>query len=195
MSSTETPAVYSEEQRQTLLQLARDSIRHGLEHEQPLPVQPEDYPDELQAKRACFVTLNKAGQLRGCIGHLEAMQSLVEDVAGNAYAAAFQDPRFAPVRTDELEDLVVDISVLSEPEPLPFEDRADLLSKIRPGIDGLILSASTRHRGTFLPSVWESLPTAEQFLQHLVMKAGLPAGYWSDELTMERYTTESFGEA
>jgi len=185
-------SVYPPEQRQALLDLAWDSIRHGLEHGDPVPVKKEHFPKALQARRACFVTLHKGGQLRGCIGHLEAVQSLVEDVAGNAYAAAFGDPRFAPLQAGELDGIELDISVLSEAETLPYENRQDLLRKIRPDIDGLILSSPTGHRGTFLPSVWESLPTAEQFLQHLVMKAGLPSGYWSDDLKIERYTTESF---
>ncbi len=196
MFSTETPAnVYPLEQREMLLGLAWDSIRHGLQHGSPILVCVSDYPEPLQARRACFVTLHKQGQLRGCIGHLEATQPLVEDVAGNAYAAAFQDPRFAPVEADELSDIELDISVLSETESLPFDDRSDLLGKIRPGVDGLILSSTHGHRGTFLPSVWESLPSAEQFLQHLVTKAGLPPGFWTDDLKIERYTTESFSDA
>jgi AmmeMemoRadiSam system protein A len=193
MFSTETPAaLYPPEQRGVLLGLAWESIRHGLAHGRPVPVSVEDYPETLRTIRACFVTLHKHGQLRGCIGHLQATQPLVEDVAGNAYAAAFQDPRFAPVQADELPDLELEISVLSETETLPFDDRADLVDKIRPGVDGLILSSASGHRGTFLPSVWESLPSSEQFLQHLVMKAGLPSGFWSDDFKIERYTTESF---
>jgi len=193
MFSTETPAaLYPPEQREVLLGLARESIHHGLAHGRPVPVSVEDYPEALRTIRACFVTLHKHGQLRGCIGHLQATQSLVEDVATNAYAAAFQDPRFAPVQADELPDLELEISVLSETESLPYDDRADLVGKIRPGVDGLILSSANGHRGTFLPSVWESLPSTEQFLQHLVMKAGLPSGFWSDDLEIERYTTESF---
>jgi len=192
MPSTEPQAAYSKKQRQTLLQVAHDSIRHGLEQGTALPVQAADFPEALQAHRACFVTLHKAGQLRGCIGHLEAIQPLVQDVSENAYAAAFQDPRFSPLTASELDQIELDISVLGKPEPLPYKDREDLISRIRPGTDGLILSAPTGHRGTFLPSVWEALPDSEQFLQHLVMKAGLPSGYWSDDIRMERYTTESF---
>ena len=188
MPSTE---IYTPQERATLLQIARDSIRHGLDHDSPLPLSPADYPDKLQAERACFVTLQLGGQLRGCIGHLQPIQSLVEDVAGNAYAAAFQDPRFPPLSDKEFSDIELDISVLSEPEPLPFTDRDDLLGKVRPEVDGLILSAPG-HSGTFLPSVWEALPTAELFLSQLVLKAGLPPGYWSEAISMQRYTTESF---
>jgi len=183
---------YSAAERAQLLQVARDSIRHGLEHGGQLQVDEQDYPPALQAHRACFVTLHRDGSLRGCIGHLEAIQPLVVDVAGNAYAAAFQDPRFPPLKSSELDAIDLEISVLSVPEPLPFDDREDLLSKIRPGVDGLILAAPAGHRGTFLPSVWESLPRAEEFLSNLVLKAGLPMGYWSDDIRMQRYTTESF---
>ena len=186
-------AAYSPEHRQILLRLAWDSIRHGLAQGSPLPVQTADYPSPLQAPHACFVTLQKQGRLRGCIGHLEAVRPLIEDVAGNAYAAAFQDPRFPPVQTRELEQITLEISVLSEAEPLRFDDREGLLQKIRPGIDGLILSSPDGHRGTFLPSVWEALPSAEQFLRQLVIKAGLPPGYWSNDLQLARYTSESFG--
>jgi AmmeMemoRadiSam system protein A len=131
------------------------------------------------------------GELRGCIGSLEAYRPLVEDVAHNAYAAAFSDPRFTPLSETELIDVEFHISVLTPAAPMHFESEADLLSQLRPGIDGLVLE-DAGHRGTFLPSVWESLPDAAQFLQHLKMKAGLPADYWSDNLKVSRYTSESF---
>lgn len=189
MCSAETP-LYSPAERATLLKLAGDSIQSGLAHGRPLRVDVADYPKKLQARRACFVTLHRNNDLRGCIGHLEAIQSLVEDVVGNAYAAAFQDPRFPPLGENEWPELSLEISVLSESRALPFEHRADLLSSLRPGVDGLILTSPSGHHGTFLPSVWESLPRAEDFLAHLVIKAGLPRGYWSDDLQIERYTTE-----
>ena len=144
-------------------------------------------------ERATFVTLNKFGELRGCIGHLEAIQPLIADVAENAFNAAFRDPRFQPVTASEFGDLEVHISVLSPPEPMVFTSEADLLRQIRPGIDGLILEDGA-YRGTFLPSVWEQLPDPAQFLAHLKMKAGLPPNYWSDTLKVSRYTTESFSE-
>lgn len=178
--------------RQTLLQVARDSIRHGLEHGRPLTVHAADYPEELRPLRASFVTLHRHGELRGCIGILEAHQPLVEDVAYHAWAAAFEDPRFAPLAEWELEGLDIHISILSPPQPLQFENEADLLRQIRPGSDGLILR-DRGHRGTFLPSVWESLPQPRDFWQHLKRKAGLPPDWWSDTLQVERYTTESFG--
>jgi AmmeMemoRadiSam system protein A len=178
--------------RNQLLQVASDSIRHGLSHGRPLTVHATDYPEELQPLRASFVTLHHHHELRGCIGILEAMRPLVEDVAYHAWAAAFEDPRFAPLSERELAGLDIHIAILSPPEPLYFQNEADLLRQLRPGSDGLILRDRNR-RGTFLPSVWESLPQPRDFWQHLKLKAGLPPDWWSDTLTVERYTTESFG--
>jgi AmmeMemoRadiSam system protein A len=192
MSSADTMSIAAEH-RATLLDLARRSIAHGLDRGQPLPLDPTDYPEPLRTRLAAFVTLNLGGELRGCIGHLEAIQALALDVTENAFAAAFRDPRFPPLSRREFPDLSIHISVLSPPEPMTFSSEADLLAQIRPGIDGLILSDG-QARGTFLPSVWESLPRASDFLNHLKRKAGLPAGYWSDRIQVARYTTESFGD-
>jgi len=148
-------------------------------------------PAELMEKRATFVTLTIGGHLRGCIGMLEACRPLAEDVAANARAAAFEDPRFEPLTKKEFEKLEIHISVLSPPEELTFLSEEDVLSQIRLGIDGLILQDGFR-RGTFLPSVWEELPSKELFWAHLKRKAGLPADYWSDTLRVFRYTTEYF---
>lgn len=178
--------------RARLLQVAGDSIRHGLVHQQPLPLRAADYPAELQPLRATFVTLHRYGELRGCIGILEAVRPLVEDVAYHAYAAAFEDYRFTPLTAAELEGLEIHISVLSPPEPLHFRSEAELLQQLRPGIDGLVLR-DRGCRGTFLPSVWQSLREPREFLRHLKVKAGLPSDWWSDTLAVERYTTESFG--
>jgi len=182
----------SETEQKILLQLAVQSIREGLEHGRPLQVDPADYNESLRLQRACFVTLNARGNLRGCIGHLEAVQSLVKDVAENAFAAAFRDPRFSPLKQAELAGLDLHISILTPAEPVSFSSETDLLSRIRPGIDGLIL-ADGHHRGTFLPSVWEQLPEPEQFWLHLKHKAGLPANHWSSSLKLFRYTSEAFG--
>lgn len=152
---------------------------------------PANYPETLQQPRATFVTLNIHENLRGCIGTLEAHQALVSDVAHNAHAAAFHDPRFPPLSQREFKDIEIHISILSPPEPMQFTSEADLLKQIRPGIDGLLLEEN-HHRGTFLPSVWESLHTTQDFLTHLKYKAGLPADYWSDTIKVSRYTTESF---
>ena len=178
------------EYRNTLLQLARDSIRYGLEHGNPLPVDISSFDEALQQNGAAFVTLQINHQLRGCIGSLEAWEPLVEDIARNAFAAAFRDPRFPPVSADEIDQLDIHISVLTPSREISFDSEQELLNQIRPGIDGLILEYGS-HRGTFLPSVWESLPDRRDFLDHLKMKAGLPQDFWSDDIRVYRYETES----
>lgn len=183
----------SPDQRQTLLAVARRSIAWGLREGRPLPVAPEEFPEPLRARRAAFVTLTVGGELRGCIGHLEARQPLVRDVADNAFAAAFRDPRFPPVAGWELERLRIGISVLTPATPLSFGSEAELLAQIEPGLDGLILEDGLA-RGTFLPSVWSSLPDRRDFLRHLKLKAGLPVDHWSERLRVSRYRTESFGQ-
>lgn len=192
-SLPDQPQPLGDDQRRCLLELARKSIRHGLEYGCPLGILVPDYPDALRRIAASFVTLHWGGQLRGCIGHLEAFEPLVEDVVGNAWSAAFRDPRFRPVTAAEFPGLHIHISVLSPPHPVHFLNEANLLRQIRPGLDGLIL-ADGRHRGTFLPSVWEALPSVDDFWRHLKVKAGLPPDYWSGSLTVQRYHTESFEE-
>lgn len=180
-------------ERQRLLVIARESIAQGLAHGSPLSIRLDDEPASLRAPRASFVTLELGGHLRGCIGHLEAVGPLATDVAENAFAAAFQDPRFAPLSEPELARIEIAISILTPPEPLAFASEAELLDQIIPGVDGLILSEGHR-RGTFLPSVWSQLPSREAFLRHLKQKAGLPPDHWSDQIQVARYRTESFGE-
>jgi AmmeMemoRadiSam system protein A len=178
------------EQGETLLEVAKQSIKHGLDKGKPLPVEPHDYAPELQKQLATFVTLEINHNLRGCIGTLVAQQPLVRDVAYHAYAAAFSDPRFPRLRHDEIPLLDIHISILSESEPITFGSEEHLIQQLRPGIDGLILTEGMR-KGTFLPSVWESLTEPRDFLRHLKQKAGLPADYWSNQIKVERYTTES----
>lgn len=181
-----------DERQQQLLDLAEASIRHGLDYGRPLHPSADDYPAVPTTPGACFVTLHSHGELRGCIGSLQAHQSLLDDVAHNAFAAAFSDPRFPPLRESELVELEIHLSLLSEATPIVFSSEDDLLQQLRPGEDGLVLEEGKR-RGTFLPSVWDQLPTQELFLRHLKQKAGLPPDYWSDTLKVSRYTTESFG--
>lgn len=178
--------------RQTLLRTAADSIAHGLRTGKPLNVNPQAHSPELQLIRATFVTLEIQHRLRGCIGTLQASRPLIEDVAIHAFAAAFQDPRFPQVGLGEFPQLSYHISILSPSEPVQFSSQQDLLAKIRPGIDGIILSEGAR-RATFLPSVWDQLPDPVQFLAHLKQKAGLPPGYWSDTIRVERYTADNIG--
>ena len=191
-TSSTASGTYTAADQAALLRVALASIESGLETGSPLQVNPDKYPPALSAQRASFVTLKRNGELRGCIGSLAPVSSLVEDVARNAFAAAFRDPRFAALSATELQDLEIEISVLGATEPVEFGNEAELLGMLRPGIDGLVLQDG-RHRGTFLPAVWESLPQPADFLEHLKQKAGLPGGYWSDTLEVERYTTESFG--
>ena len=188
----EQPAIYDATERAILLDIAARSIAHGLEHQRPLDLDPAEYPEPLRAIRATFVTLERHADLRGCIGVLDAFRPLIVDVAQNAFAAAFEDPRFPPLRAAEYPELTLKISVLTPAEPLVFGSEADLLDQIRPGVDGLILRDGGQ-RGTFLPSVWEQLPHPRDFLAHLKRKAGLPMGYWSDRLQVLRYGSESFG--
>lgn len=179
------------ETRRALTALALDSITHGLDHGAPVAVPPGLLFGTLGERRATFVTLRKQGNLRGCIGDLDAQRPLARSVADNAFAAAFRDPRFDPVCGTELAVLDIGISVLSPAEPMEFETEAELVAQLRPGTDGLILIEG-RRSGTFLPSVWQSVPEPQQFLIHLKRKTGLSADYWSSTLTVSRYTTESW---
>ena len=173
-------------QREALLSVARQSVEHGLRAGEALRPALGDYDGALVEAGACFVTLNLHGELKGCMGSLEAHRPLVEDVAENAFNAAFRDPRFHSVEQSELEILELHISVLSAPQPFEVEDEPQLLQTLRPGVDGLVLREE-RRRATFLPSVWESLPDPQDFVNQLKRKAGLPLDYWSDRLRFERY--------
>ena len=147
----------------------------------------------LNAPGATFVTLKQGSQLRGCIGSLNAHRTLLEDVRHNAVAAAFSDPRFRKLDMGEFGAIKVEVSLLSKPEPLRFTDQSDLLSQLRPEVDGLILECGA-HRSTFLPQVWESLPEPAMFLAHLKAKAGLPPDFWSPDVKAARYTVEKWAE-
>jgi hypothetical protein len=178
--------------RAALLKVARTSIqRRFLGDRAPAEAGVDD--PVLTEPRATFVTLKRDAALRGCIGVLEAVRPLLLDVAHNARAAAFQDPRFAPLAPVELADISIEISVLSSPEPLAAATRTELLTALKPGHDGLILQDGT-HRATFLPAVWESLPQPRDFLAHLLHKAGLAPDHWSSNLRFFRYATESFAD-
>ena len=183
----------SEQDKKTLLTVARDSIEHGLDANQPLKVISAEYSHSLQENGAAFVTLTIKQQLRGCIGSLQAYQPLVKDVAEHAFDAAFKDPRFSPLSIAEFDAVHIHIEVLNPSQPIHFNSEQDLLNQLQPGVDGLILSENF-HKGTFLPTVWESLPVPEDFLAHLKQKAGLPKNYWSDSIKIERYSTEGFSE-
>lgn len=178
--------------RITLLDAARHSIRQSLDGK-PAAFRHRNGDPVLRAVRASFVTLKRRGALRGCIGNLDAKQELLEDVMQNAKLAAYDDPRFPPLRAAEFEDLHIEISVLSGNQPVAARNRDELLQALRPGTDGLIVQEGER-RATFLPAVWASLPDAGEFYAQLMCKAGLSASHWSPALRFFRYQTESFGE-
>ncbi|MDR2787927.1 MAG: AmmeMemoRadiSam system protein A [Candidatus Accumulibacter sp.] len=175
----------------TLLIIARNVIEKKFDRASQSQVV-TSHPD-LEKPAATFVTLTQKGMLRGCIGSLEARRSLATDVAGNAVAAAFHDPRFPPLRQSELDMTRIEVSLLDTPEPLSFTDETEALGRLRPGIDGLILTCGSQ-RATFLPQVWESLPTPQSFLQNLKLKAGLPVTFWSPQLTLARYGVQKWKE-
>ncbi len=147
----------------------------------------------LQSPGATFVTLTQHGELRGCIGTLEARRTLLDDVKANALAAAFHDPRFSPLTGDELPHTAVEVSLLTPPQAISFRDEHDALAQLRPGVDGVILQFA-QFRSTFLPQVWEQLPDPRQFMAHLKHKAGLPTDYWSPDFRLSRYTVEKWKE-
>jgi AmmeMemoRadiSam system protein A len=176
--------------RAALLDVALRSIESGVRTGEPLSVDPDDFPLALREPRATFVTLRRAGALRGCVGALVASRPLVADVAHSAFAAAFRDARFPALDAAELDDLEIHISVLSALEPFPVRGEADLLDRVRPGVDGLVLRDGAR-QGTFLPAVWGSIPEPADFLRELKHKAGLPLDGWSESWEVLRYTVES----
>ena len=180
----------STDDSRTLLSTAKQSIEYGLQHKAAMPVNLNDYSELLQSQAACFVTLNLNQQLRGCIGTLEAYRALITDVSEHAFDAAFRDPRFSPLTAQELPLLEIHISILTPSEVMNISSEQDLIDQLQPGIDGLIIDDGI-HRATFLPSVWEQLPEAKDFLNHLKRKAGMDANHWSDSIKASRYTTIS----
>ncbi|HET7009913.1 MAG TPA: AmmeMemoRadiSam system protein A [Anaerolineales bacterium] len=185
----------SESEVQRLLQIAREAVGHAARRE-PLPSLALDRePPNLRHPGCAFVTLTKGGLLRGCIGGLEARLPLAEDVWQHAYMAATEDFRFLPVEASELPALELEISILTEPSPLAYDGAEDLLHKVRPLVDGVILTAGLR-RATFLPQVWEKVPQPEEFFDRLAEKAGLPPDAWRDRgVEIQTYQVLSFHES
>jgi AmmeMemoRadiSam system protein B/AmmeMemoRadiSam system protein A len=185
----EPTAIDAAERGRVLLAHARASIAEALR----LIALPAPEHAFLNQPGATFVTLRKAGDLRGCIGSLSPRRLLREDVRANARAAAFDDPRFDPLVAEEYGEIDVEVSVLSASTPLPVASEADLYARLRPGIDGLVLELGHR-RSTFLPQVWDTLAAPRDFVGELKRKAGLPRDFWSAELRFARYTVEKFTE-
>ena len=176
--------------RALLLEIAGSSIRHGLATGRPLPLELADLPPACAIRQATFVTLKRTGALRGCVGSLRALRPLAQDIALQAYAAAFLDSRFAPLRPEELDGLEITLSLLTPLEPLPFVSEADLVAQLHPGVDGLILELGPK-LGTFLPAVWQSLPEPWDFLRQLKLKAGLPPWHALERVKAFRYRVET----
>jgi uncharacterized protein len=180
-------------QRRELLALARDSVGAALTHSAFVPCPPARLRHDLLEQRASFVTLRIGEQLRGCCGTIDASRPLAADVWHNAQVAAFNDPRFPPLTAREWPGVHLQVSVLNPPERLVADER-ELLERLRPFVDGLVLELNGA-RATFLPAVWEQIADPALFVRQLKLKAGWPADFWSPQLRISRYTTESFGEA
>ncbi|CAD7842384.1 MAG: hypothetical protein [Olavius algarvensis Gamma 3 endosymbiont] len=176
-----------------LLALARQSIQSGLESGRALRPDLARYEDKLQIDRAVFITLTQDGELRGCVGSLQAVEPLAQAVATAAYNAAFRDRRFAALSADELKRVRIEISVLSELQPIEAQSRQALLDLLQPGVDGLLLE-DRGYRSTFLPKIWEKIVSPGDFLEQLLLKAGLGADYWSDSLRFQRYQSLNITE-
>lgn len=182
------------EEQKILLRLAREALEHAVRGEKLPPLDQNLLTPSLRAEGACFVTLTAGGQLRGCIGTLEANQSLVEDVRDRAVAAALEDPRFPPVGEEELNGVQIEISRLTRPVPLEYKDANDLLSRLCPHVDGVIVRDGF-HRATFLPQVWEKIPDPVEFLNNLCYKMGANPELWRRKhLDILIYKVEEFHE-
>lgn len=173
----------------TLIQLAREAITEHFDA--PVPAAPDK--DWLTEPGATFVTLMQNGNLRGCIGSLTAQRPLLQDVRANAVAAAFRDSRFEPLKREEFARTSVEVSLLSPMQAMEFENEQQALAQLRPGVDGVLFEYA-HHRSTFLPQVWEQLPTPQAFLAQLKLKAGLPGDFWAPEVKLARYTVEKWKE-
>ncbi|MCK5296998.1 MAG: AmmeMemoRadiSam system protein B [Alphaproteobacteria bacterium] len=178
-----------EKYKETLLHIANASIRYGFKHKRPMPIK-EIYPDELLETRAVFVTLEKNGRLRGCIGSIIARKPLLKDIADNAFSAAFLDRRFNELTVQEMEDIDISVSLLSKPVYMSFTDEEDFLSQLRPMRDGIIFRDG-KHSSVYLPIVWEQLPEPRQFMSHLKIKAGLSPNHWSENVKIQRFTVNA----
>ena len=188
------PEKLTQQERTLLLQLARQALEYGVRNQSLPPLPMEGLTPNLKAQGASFVTLTVNGNLRGCIGALEPYQSLVEDVCEHAVAAALEDYRFPHVQENELASIRIEISRLTLPEPIEYASPEELLTKLRPGMDGIILKNGSR-RATFLPQVWEKVGDKQEFLENLCYKMGVSPDLWQRRhLDVLRYEVEEFHE-
>ena len=179
--------VDSELKGRVLIAIAREAIAAADEH-RPRAGASEPW---LREPGATFVTLRKDGELRGCIGTIEAHRPLGEDVAHNAYAAAYRDPRFTPLPVSERALVDVEVSVLSPRTPIVAASEAEAIAQLRPHVDGVVFQYGY-NQATFLPQVWESIPDPLEFLMELRLKARLPARFWHPDVKLSRYTVDKF---
>jgi uncharacterized protein len=175
---------------QIILPIARATIGQALGRQTTA----DESAPWLQELKACFVTLKMNGELRGCIGSLQVQRSLLADLKANALAAAFHDPRFEPLTNNEFNDTCIEVSLISGLEPICFINEQDALNQLRPAIDGIIFEYQN-WRSTFLPQMWESLPTPEVFMGLLKKKAGLSTSFWAENVRLSRYTVIRFCES
>lgn len=188
------PDRLSDQEKQYILDLAREALIFGVQGKSLPEIDSESIPRKINLPGASFVTLTKNKELRGCIGSLEATRPLVEDVRLHAVAAAMEDFRFPPVQEDEIQDISIEVSRLTIPIRIEFDNQDDLLSKIRPGIDGVVIKKGLR-RATFLPQVWEKVPDVEIFLTMLCRKMGASSDCWrSKNIEIFTYQVEKFCE-
>jgi AmmeMemoRadiSam system protein A len=184
----------TEEEGRHLLRVARQAIEYALFEKKGDVTDDADSSPRFSEKRGTFVTLTMGGSLRGCIGHIIPQETLIEGVKVNAINAAFRDPRFRPLSRNEFGKMRIEVSILTEPRPLSYSDAHDLLSRLNPGVDGVIIRKGF-YQATFLPQVWEQLPDKNAFLTHLCMKAGLDAEAWKNErLEVSTYQVQAFEE-
>ena len=183
------------EEGRYLLKVARQTIEQELSGKSDRTLlKPVLSSTKFSEPRGTFVTLTIDHNLRGCIGHIIPQETLLEGVKENAINAAFRDPRFRPLGKKEFEQIKIEVSILTEPKPLAYANADDLLKKIHPGVDGLIIKKGY-HQATFLPQVWDQLPDVKEFLEHLCMKAGLNADEWKKgALEVQTYQVQAFEE-
>lgn len=178
-------------ERAELLEIARDSIASGFSRPSPSPPPERTWVPELLEPRATFTTLRLAGELRGCCGTVKPQRPLAHDVWHNAWVSANADPRFWPVSPVEVDSLEISISVLTPLEPIAVNSENQLVESLEPGVDGVLLQCGAA-RAVFLPAVWEMLPDPHEFVAQLKDKAGWSPGFWSPEMSVFRFRTESF---
>jgi len=175
---------------EVLLPIARAAIARVLN----VPHTADESAPWLTEHGACFVTLTQFGELRGCIGSLQARQPLLADVKSNAVSAALRDPRFTPLRVEELDITEIEISLLSATQAMVVRDEADALAQLRPNVDGIVFEYGS-YRSTFLPQVWENLAHPRDFLAMLRRKAGLPDDFWAEGVKLSRYSVTKWSES